>query len=112
MNEYKNNYYSESLSDFVRNINVKDRIIEYKGELLQQIDPIYHDPEAPEHIFDYRTHFFAPTKHFAGFYFDTYGFNLTVIWMMTLLFYFTLYFELLRKALSSFDKVKLFKKKE
>ena len=109
LNEYKNKYYNESLADFVRNITVKDRIIEFNGELLQQIDPIYNTP-APRHFLDYRTHFFAPTKHFAGVYFDTYGFNLIVIWLMTITFYVTLYFELLRKALSSFGKVKFTKK--
>ncbi|MDH5365518.1 MAG: ATP-binding cassette domain-containing protein [Cyclobacteriaceae bacterium] len=112
LNEYKNKYYNESLSDFVRNISVKERIIEYKGKLLQQVDPIYHDPDKPNHFLDYRTHFFAPVKHIGGQYFDTYGFNLSVIWIMTLVFYITLYFELLRKFLSSFEKFNFFKKKE
>jgi ABC transport system ATP-binding/permease protein len=106
LNEYKNKYYNESLSDLVRNINVKDRIIEYKGELIQQIDPVFNDPKFPKHALDYRTHFFAPKKHFAGAYFQTYYFNVIVIWLMAVFLYITLYFELFKKFLNLFGNIK------
>ena len=41
-NEYKNKYFNESLSDLVRNIAVKERMIEYQGNLVQQIDPVFN----------------------------------------------------------------------
>ncbi len=110
LNDSKNRYYNESLADLVMNITEKDRVIEYKGELIQQINPIYHDPSNPKHFFDYRTHFFAPQKYFAGTYMSTYTFNLVVVWIMTLLLYITLYFEALRKAINSFGKIKIGKK--
>jgi ABC-type multidrug transport system ATPase subunit len=111
VNEYKDKYFNESLSDLVRNIAVKERLLEYKGQLIQQIDPIFNTPDNPGHLLDYRTHFFAPKKHFLGMYFDTYYFNIIVIWIMTILFYITLYFELLRKVIDSFGKVKIPKAK-
>lgn len=110
LNDYKNRFYNESLADLVTNITVKDRILEYKGQLLQQINPVYNDPE-PEHALDYRTHFFAPNKHFLGIYMDTYLFNAIVIWLMTLILYITLYFELLAKAVNWFGKIKITKGK-
>ena len=110
LNKYKDKYFNESLSDLVRNITETDRVLEYRGKLLRQIDPIYHNPEQPGHILDYRTHFFAPKKYFLGNYYDTYYFNILVIWFMSVIFYVTLYFELLRKALSSTGKIKLFGK--
>ena len=45
LNEYKNKYYNENLADLVRNVSLKDRIIEYDGHLIQQIDPIFQQPE-------------------------------------------------------------------
>lgn len=107
LNEYKNKYHNESLEDLVRNMNAKERIIEYNGALLQMIDPIFHIPDNPSNLLDYRAHFFAPIKHFAGRYFDTFYFNLIVIWLMTVFLYFALYFEWLKKiidALSMPDK--------
>jgi len=99
LNELKNIHYNESLSDLVRNLNVKERVIEYKGKLLQIVDPVFHVPDNPKNSLDYRTHFFAPKKHFLGFYFDTYWFNVAVIWLMSILLYIALYFELLKKAI-------------
>jgi energy-coupling factor transporter ATP-binding protein EcfA2 len=110
LNEYKNTYHNESLSDLVRNVTVKNRYIEYNGEIVQQIDPIFNEPSKPSNPLDYRAHFFAPVKYFLGLKFKTFTFNLIVIWLMTIVLYLTLYFELLRKAVSSNGKVKLKKK--
>ncbi|MEO0552307.1 MAG: ATP-binding cassette domain-containing protein [Bacteroidota bacterium] len=109
LNEYKNKYFNESLADLVQNVAETDRIIEFKGQLIQQYNPIFNDPN-PKHLLDYRAHFFAPQKHFAGSYFDTFGFNIIIIWLMTALLYLTLYFELLKKGLDAFGKIKFGKK--
>lgn len=115
LNEFKNRYYNEDLADLVRNINVKDRIIEYDGRLIQQIDPVFNDEIKPIHILDYRSHFFAPRKHFLSIYIDTYIFDLLVIWLMSVLLYVALYFEWLKKLIASFSEFnlpgKIFKKK-
>ena len=104
LNTYKNKYYNESLADLVRNVSEKDRIVEYEGQLIQQINPIFLDPK-PKSPLDYRAHFFAPQKNLAGATVSTFLFNNVVIWIMTVLLYITLYFELLRKLISSFDQL-------
>ncbi|MEQ8576128.1 MAG: ABC transporter, partial [Fulvivirga sp.] len=111
LNQAKNEYYNESLADLVMNVSEKDRIIEYNGELIQQINPIYNDPKNPANFLDYRTHFFAPQKYFLGTYFSTYAFNLIVVWVMTLILYIFLYFEALRKGINAFGKIKIGSKK-
>lgn len=107
LNEYKNRYFNESLADLVTNVNTSDRILEYQGELIQQINPVYNDPNNPDHLLDYRTHFFAPTKTFLGMQMDTYWFNILIVWLMSLLFYITLYYELLKKFIESFGKINI-----
>ena len=104
LNMYKNLYFNESLSDLVRNLGTEDRIIEGEHEFIQLIDPVYHIPDNPAHALDYRAHFFAPQKHLFGMYFDTFTFNILVIWLMTALLYLTLYFEALKKLLNAFSK--------
>ena len=74
--------------------------MEYKGELYQQIDPIYLDPSSDAPI-GVRSHFFAPRKNFLGRYYDTYSFNIAFIWFMTILLYLALYFDLLGKLVRS-----------
>lgn len=104
--EFKNHYYNEDMADLVKNVNTKDRILEYKGELIQQINPVFNDPKQTG-LLNYRAHFFAPTKNLLGMRFDTYYFNILVIWVVTFLFYILLYFEALRKFLNLFSKVPL-----
>lgn len=104
LNEYKNRYFNESLADLVKNVSAKNRIEEYNGELIQNINPVFLDPR-PKNILDYRTHFYAPVKNFFGIQLNTYAFNLLVIWFMAVVFYVTLYFELLKKAMDLTGKV-------
>ena len=102
INRYKDRYYNESLADLVKNVDEKERIIEYEGQLYQQINPIFIDPR-PSGPLDYRAHFFAPKKHLLGTDVSTFLFNNIIIWIMTVMLYVTLYFELLRKLINSFE---------
>ena len=104
LTHYKNHYYNESLADLVTNVSEKNRIIEYQGKLVQQINPIFLDPR-PEGPLDYRAHFFAPQKNLLGNMVSTYWFNILVIWIMTLILYITLYFEWLKKLVNSFESM-------
>jgi hypothetical protein len=97
--QIRDDYYNESISDYVRKSLEKNKILEYKNRLVQQYDPIYADPGLSG-FFNFRAHLFAPRKHFMGQYFDTFRFNMSVVWMFTLFLYIALYFELLKKLLN------------
>ena len=99
----KNRYYNESLSDLVRNVNTKNRMLPYGDRLIQQIDPVFQDP-APANVLDYRAAFFVPSKNMLGIRIDTFTFNLAVIWTMSLVLYLLLYGEVMRKTISFADK--------
>ena len=92
-------YFNENVSDQVRKIFEKKKILEYRYHLYQQNDPVYRDPE-PSGPLDFRSHFFAPRKHFAGLLFDTYWFNIIFIVAYSLGLYAILYFNLLLKLLN------------
>jgi ABC transport system ATP-binding/permease protein len=104
VNTYKNRYFNDAMSDLVRNVGTEDRILEQHGELVQLIDPIYQVPNNPKHALDYRAHFFAPQKHFLGQYYDTFFFNIVVIWLMSALLYLLLYAEGIRRLLAIFAR--------
>jgi hypothetical protein len=106
INEEKNHYFNESLSDLVRNTSTKQRLLEYQGELLQQINPIFQEAK-PASVLDYRAPFFVAKKNFLGQTMGTFIFNLLVIWVMSMFFYVTLYFELLKKVVNLFGKVSI-----
>ena len=91
-NRMKDLYQNESVEEHVRKVFEKHKMVEYRNQIIQQIDPVYKDP-FPRHFLSFRSHFFAPRKYFLGRYIDTYWFNMGFIWFLTLIFYITLYYE-------------------
>lgn len=97
----KRQHSNDQIKEFVTNEKEKDRIIEFKGELIQKIDPVYLDPEHPF----IKAHFYAPTKKLFGNYFSTFWINVLVIWIFTILLYFVLHKRLLKRSLDFFEQI-------
>jgi ABC-type multidrug transport system ATPase subunit len=106
-NLLRNQYHNEGVSDIVRKVYEKNKILEFDNQLVQHYDPIYQDPYAGS-VWTMRTHFYSPRKPFLGKTFDTYSYNMFVIWILTALLYLALYDEWLRKLM---DLSQRFKKK-
>lgn len=101
--ELKRRYHNDKLEEFVENNNEVVRIVEYKGKLIQKIDPIYLDPE-PGFI---KAHFYAPRKMIFGQYYHTFWVNTIVIWFMSLIFFLILYFRGLRHLINFLEYIKV-----
>ncbi len=98
LQELKERNTNISLTDLVRNKTEMNKIIEMNGYLIRLDDPIFHDAE------HFRAHFYAPRKLFLKSYYDTFWYNIAVIWAMSVLLIITLYYDLLRKAIRLFDR--------
>lgn len=110
-NAIKDAYYNESISDIVRKVFEKNKLLRDGDHLIQNVDPIYQMPR-PESGISFRTHFFAPKKYFAGKYFETLWFNIAIVWIITAFMYLVLYFDLLKKGLDKLGDIKIFKTKK
>jgi len=97
---FRNQYHNETVAELVKNMGETNRIIERDGKLIQKIFPVYKTPE-PDHLVDFDAQFYMPAKHFLNQDIDTYHFNMGVIWSMSLLLAFTLYFDILRNILNA-----------
>lgn len=95
----KDDYRNDAVNDIVKNIYEKNQFVRYNADLIQQIDPIFIDPRSDDGFFNFRSHFYAPQKYFAGKFYNTFNFNVIMIWMMTIFFYMTLYYNVLGKLL-------------
>jgi hypothetical protein len=108
----KDDYENESLTQLVKNANdiSGERCLEKNGRFIQQTDPVFQDPVDSKLG---RAHFFAPRKNFLSRYYSTFWFNITVIWVMSVVLIFTLYFDTFKKVLDSFERIAaVFKKKK
>lgn len=100
----RNKYENEHLKDIVTNTYEKYKILRYKDKLVRQAEPIFQDPDNTNFI-GFRAHFYAPRKYFLGKYYDTFWFNMAVIWFMTILLYPPLYFGHLKKGIAGLEKI-------
>jgi hypothetical protein len=92
----KMKYSNESLQSLVTNRLEPDKIIEFDGRLYQNDDPIYNDPHG---VSFFQTHFYAPHKYLFGRKFNTFSINLAFIWVISILTYIALYFDIIRYLL-------------
>jgi ABC-type multidrug transport system ATPase subunit len=99
----KDAYYNEDLERFVRNNNnfFTNKIIEYNGELIQKVDPIYKRPES-RYI---QAHYFSPEKQLGNYTFSTYWINLIIIWLFNAILFISLYFKILPHLLSLGNRI-------
>lgn len=103
LSDSKDNYYNDQLETFVKNKTVLNRTVVDNNRIVQLIDPIFFIKENTSGPLDYRTHLFAPAKKVFGTYIDTFTFNVLWIWMMSIILYFTLYFEVLKKLIEGVE---------
>lgn len=95
----KNQYHNDNIADIVKKVLEDNKIVEYKGHLYRKVDPVFFNP-IPRNALDFRGHFYAPQKHIAGMYIDTYWFNMMVVWLFTVIMYVSLYYGWLKKLMN------------
>ena len=103
---------NEALNQLVTNSNdiSGERCMEKDGKLIRRIDLVFYDPEDSNFG---GAHFYAPTKKIFGKYIDTLYFNTAIIWLMTIILWFTLYYDVFKKLLDFFGNItELIKKKQ
>ena len=106
LNEFKRKYHNQSLEDLVRKNNAANRVEVHDNNLIQHIDPIYNDNFITNGPLNYRAQFYAPVKPFMNKKFDTFWFNIIIIWFMTVGLYIALYYEWLSKLMTSSGRIR------
>lgn len=98
----KDNYHNQSVTDICLNNQEINKYVIAENEIIQTTNPIYKTPDSNIG----RAHFYAPVKIFYGKKIDTYYFNILFIWFTTLLLYFALQTDALRKLLNYLGNIK------
>jgi len=103
----KEKYTNLNLCKLVKNAGSNEGSIAIiNNRIIQLTDPIYQNPK-PESWLDYRTQLFFPIKHFMGYFTPTLWFNLFVIWLMTFILYWALYYRIFRWLLNRIGNLPL-----
>lgn len=100
--KFKDEYENTNLNNMVLNRKQAEQIIEKNNSFIRKFEPIYMEPTSKYG----RAQFYASEKIIGKTAYHTFWFNLTIIWITSLLLYFTLYFDLLRKVVSYFENIR------
>jgi len=103
--QIKQAYTNDKIIDIVQKPLAIPAVLEVGNKLIRKTTPIYATPEEPDNPLNFRTFFYAPQKYFAGIYYDTFWFNVVIMWFMVFVAIVVLYLDLLKKFLKLFDKI-------
>jgi hypothetical protein len=97
--KFRQTYYNDNLADLVLNKGSENKILTGRDKLIRKKDPVFMEPLSRTG----RAHFYAPVKFIGNLAIDTFWFNFGVIWLMSLLLYFALLSDILRKGINFFE---------
>ena len=95
--------HNESIADFVLNRNYVEKIYETDDMIIQKADPVYMAPGSRWG----RAHFYAPYKKIGNIKIDTLWFNIMALWLMSGIFFITLYYNLLRRLIDLIESFRI-----
>lgn len=95
--------YNENISNIVLNRLSTNKIYDTGDRLIQKADPIFMRPGSRFG----RAHFFAPFKQLGRLKIDTLVFNIAAIWFMTVVFFITLYYNLLKRFVKLLESLNI-----
>jgi energy-coupling factor transporter ATP-binding protein EcfA2 len=95
--------YNESLADEVLNRLSTSKIYDAGTRFLQKADPVFMPPGSKIG----RAHFFAPYKKISNMMIGTLVFNIIVIWVMVILFFIALYYNILKRFIRFLESLNL-----
>jgi ABC-type multidrug transport system ATPase subunit/uncharacterized tellurite resistance protein B-like protein len=105
LKKLEDDYYNYKLLELVTKPYERKKILIYNNTLVQNTDPIYLDPYKRGFL-AFRTHFYAPSKYIFGLKTDTFVFNISLVLLSSVFFYFILYFEILGRLVRFFENLK------
>jgi ABC-type multidrug transport system ATPase subunit len=101
----RDNYENKKLTEIVLDQGPGEKAFDYADKIIQKFNPGY--TKATSKLG--RAHFYAPVKKLGNMEIDTYWFNIIFIWVVILVLYIALYFNLLQKLTTSFGSIRFTK---
>jgi ABC transport system ATP-binding/permease protein len=105
LKKLENDYYNYKLEEIVTKPYERKKRVVHNNRLVQNIDPVYLDPYK-NGFPGFRTHFYAPSKIIFGIKTDTFSFNLSLVLLITIILYISLYFDLPGRGVRFFENLK------
>ncbi len=100
----RQDYHNKALADIVMNRHEVNVIYKADDRLIQKKDPVYLIPDSNWG----RAHFYAPVKMFNNVYVDTLWFNISALWLMSLLLYLGILVHIPKKVIGYLESFRFY----
>ena len=101
--KYRDKHVNKKLANILNDQFSVMKIYQIDNRIYQADEPIYRKPAYSNG----RVHFYSSFKKIGKYSIDTVVFNVVIIWLLTILLMFSLYFDLLRKLLTYIENWRL-----
>jgi ABC transport system ATP-binding/permease protein len=101
--QFRQRYYNKQLANIVTDEKELKQYSVHDGEMIPIKDAIYREPFKQT----WRAHFYAPVKYLFRRKLDTFWFNILFIWIFSVALFLLLYYDIIRKALSYLETLRL-----
>ena len=95
--------HNESVADLVLNRTVQKKTYETDNRIIQKSDPVLMYPTSSYG----RAQFFAPVKKLGSMQINTMWFNMMVIWLMNIVLFAALYYNVLKRTINLFERIRI-----
>jgi hypothetical protein len=95
--------YNNDLAEIVLNRTVQKKFYETEDRIIQKSDPVLMMPDSRIG----RAHFYAPYKMLGNLRIATLWFNMSVIWLLNIILFVTLYYNVLKLLLNLLERIKI-----
>ncbi|NLD64049.1 MAG: hypothetical protein GX646_09130, partial [Bacteroidales bacterium] len=95
--------HNNELADLVLSRTVQKKLYETDKRIIQKSDPVLMLPGSRTG----RAHFYAPFKMIGNLRISTLWFNMMVVWLMNILLFVTLYFNLLKLFINLLERINI-----
>ncbi|MBN2663317.1 MAG: ATP-binding cassette domain-containing protein [Bacteroidales bacterium] len=102
MIELKKQYHNEKLSEFVLDKMQLDMLVHYDNQIIRKKDPIYKDSDSNFG----RAQFYAAKKYVGNYVFETFTFNIIILWLFSFVLFVALYFEWFKNTVDTLGAIK------
>jgi hypothetical protein len=99
----KEKNYNLTLADIVLNNLTANKIYDAGYKFIQKADPVFMKPGSRLG----RAHFYAPYKQLGNLKVNTLLFNVIIIWIMVIVLFVTLYYNVLKRFVDLLESLKL-----
>jgi ABC transport system ATP-binding/permease protein len=101
--QFRQRYFNKQLANVVTNEKELKQYSVHDGEMIPIKDAIYREPSKKT----WRAQFYAPVKYLFRKKVDTFWFNILFIWVFSIALFMLLYYDVIRKALSYLETLRL-----